>query len=277
MVKGQTGKSGRVMARAAALFMAVLYLACPLHVNAKEGEPFHYVHDPMDNPKAVEDIVVNEDAVYGFSPSPDSVRLKEFVDAIDWTDEAQVAKAREERAEYHARNEELYQMIADMQSEGKNVEETARAVSRRRNEIRLEAYDGDPDGLAKVKQSNLDTYGNEEGPTADSLYEKYGSWQTVLDKALSTNPGMDACLGFYDEYYFTYDIAKQDTAPKTDTAVQEKSGSDAAYTVENGDCLWKISIRFYNVGNKWEEIYKQNRDAIQDPALIFPGQVLVIP
>ena len=42
------------------------------------------------------------------------------------------------------------------------------------------------------------------GPSADSLYEKYGSWQTVLKKALSTNMGMDACLGLYDEYYYTY-------------------------------------------------------------------------
>ena len=42
------------------------------------------------------------------------------------------------------------------------------------------------------------------GPSVDSLYEKYGAWQTVLEKALSTNMGMDACLGLYDEYYYTY-------------------------------------------------------------------------
>ena len=30
--------------------------------------------------------------------------------------------------------------------------------------------------------------------------------ETVLEKALSTNAGMDACLGFYDEYYDFYDI-----------------------------------------------------------------------
>ena len=64
----------------------------------------------------------------------------------------------------------------------------------------------DPDGLAAIKKSNLETYGDEMGPTTDSLYEKYGSWQTVLEKALGTNAGMDACLGFYDEYYDYYDI-----------------------------------------------------------------------
>ena len=43
-------------------------------------------------------------------------------------------------------------------------------------------------------------------PSADFLYEKNGSWQMVLEKALGTNAGMDACLGFYDAYYDFYDI-----------------------------------------------------------------------
>lgn len=279
MLKKYAVKNDRLMARVAALLMAALCLAWPLPVNAAgEGETFHYIHDPMENPKAAEDIVVNENAVYGFSPSPDSVRLKEFVDAIDWTDPAQVAGAREERAQYHAKNAELYQMIADMGAEGKSLEETARAVSRRRNELRLESYANDPDGLARVKQSNLDTYGNEEGPTADSLYEKYGSWQIVLEKALSTNAGMDACLGFYDEYYFTYDIAGKDAVvAAADETVQENPTSDKVYTVEKGDCLWKISVKFFKVGSKWREIFEQNMDVIKDPALISPGQTLKIP
>ena len=66
----------------------------------------------------------------------------------------------------------------------------------------------DPDGLARVKQSNLDTYGDESGPTPDFLYQKYGSWQAVLEKALGTNAGMDACLGFYDEFFEMYDIGQ---------------------------------------------------------------------
>ena len=37
--------------------------------------------------------------------------------------------------------------------------------------------------------------------------KKYGSWVTVIDKALSPNPGMDACLGLYDKYYDTYFIS----------------------------------------------------------------------
>ena len=41
-------------------------------------------------------------------------------------------------------------------------------------------------------------------PLPEELYEKYSSWSTVLSKALSTNIGMDACLGLYDTYYSLY-------------------------------------------------------------------------
>lgn len=47
---------------------------------ATEGV-FTYEHDPRENPNAMKDIIENPDAVYGFSPSPESDRLKEYVDA----------------------------------------------------------------------------------------------------------------------------------------------------------------------------------------------------
>ena len=186
-------------------------ISCCCFVSASETETekqagFHYVHDPRENAAAMKDIVVNPDAVYGFSPNPDSVRLGEFADKIDWTYPEQVATARQERSEYLESFSELYRMIEDMLGKGRSVEKIARAVSKRRNELRLESHKDDPESLEAIRKSNLETYGHEEGPEADELYEKYGSWQTVLEKALSTNAGMDACLGFYDELYYTYDI-----------------------------------------------------------------------
>ena len=177
-----------------------------LYVGRMTTETYRYVHDPMENPKAAADLVESPDAVYGYSPNPASKRLGVYADAIDWTDASQVASARADRAAYHAKNQELYELALRMKAAGNTTEQIARAVSRRRNELRLEAYNGDPEGLALVKKSNFDTYGNEEGPTAESLFEKYGSWQTVLEKAFSSNPGMDACLGFYDALYDTYDF-----------------------------------------------------------------------
>lgn len=182
------------------------YIACRLDGGQAA---FAYENDPAEDPAAMKDIVEDPNAVFGFSPSPESSRLKDYADAIDWTDPEQVAQAREARRAYHESMSELYGIITDMLGEAKPVEEIARTVSARRNEIRLESYRDDPDGLARVKKSNLETYGNELGPTADSLYEKYGSWQTVLEKALGTNAGMDACLGFYDEYFELYGIGEE--------------------------------------------------------------------
>ena len=245
----------------AALVMMLVY---PLTVMAA------YQHDPMLNPKAAKDIIVNPAAVYGYSPSPDSVRLREFVDAIDWTDPAQVQDAKARRVEYLGEYRELYQMIEDMLGQAKDVEEIARAVSRKRNEMRLEAYKDDPDGLARVKKSNLDTYGNEEGPTAESLYEKYGSWQKVLEKALDSNPGMDACLGLYDEYYDTYNFEERAAAPQA----APQASAQSQYVVQKGDTLWKIAQKLFGNGEKWKEIYERNRNVIRDPDLIYEGQVL---
>ncbi len=188
------------------------------------GAGFAYEHDPRDNPNAMRDIVINPDAVYGFSPNPDSTRLGDYADAIDWTDPDQVAEARALRQAYHDSLSELYRMIEDMLLEGKDVETIARAVSQRRNELRLEAEADDSEALALTKQSNLETYGDEMGPSADYLYEKYGSWQTVLEKALGTNAGMDACLGFYDEYYDLYDI--EPVAEADDAADEPETDSD---------------------------------------------------
>ena len=156
-----------------------------------DSVPFAYAHDPRQNPKAMADIVVNPEAVYGFSPSPDSPRLKVYANAIDWTDPAQVAEARAERRAYHENMSELYRMIENMLLEGRNVETIARAVSQRRNELRLEVYRDDPEGLALVKQSNLDVYGNEFGPSADALFEiKYEADMDRLGVMVTAETGI---------------------------------------------------------------------------------------
>ena len=164
---------------------------------------FSYLHDPRDNPEAMADIVENPDAVYGFSPNPESRRLGSYA-VYDWTDPDFVAKAQEERRAYHDSLDSMTDILYRMREEGASLEEMARAVSTERNRLRLAVYQDDPEGLATVKESNLKTYGHEEGPTPDELFEKYGSWTAVMQKAFSANLGMDACCGLYDEYYWLY-------------------------------------------------------------------------
>ena len=172
-----------------------------------ERVTFKYEHNPMDNPMAAADIVVNPKAVYGFSPNPESTRLGNFANAIDWTSSADVAKAREVREAYHQRNSNLWEMFSDMEAKGYSIEEIARAISRQKNINRLSELDSE--NLALTKASNMKAYGNEEGPDADFLYQKYGSWEAVIDKAISSNPGMDVCCGLYDICYPLYRLDRK--------------------------------------------------------------------
>jgi uncharacterized protein YidB (DUF937 family) len=52
---------------------------------------------------------------------------------------------------------------------------------------------------------------------------------------------------------------------------------DAFYTVASGDSLSRIAKRFYGDGNQWRRIFEANRDQIENPDLIRPGQKLKIP
>ena len=175
----------------------------PQDEQSNENSVYRYVHDPRENPEAMKDILENPDAVYGFSPDPESTRLGSFAE-YDRTDPAFVAQAKEERIAYHNSMESMIDILYSLREEGASTEEMARAVSAERNRLRLAANSDDPQKLAKIKQSNLETYGQEEGPTADQLFEKYGSWAIVIQKAFSPNLGMDVICGLYDDYYSLY-------------------------------------------------------------------------
>ncbi len=49
------------------------------------------------------------------------------------------------------------------------------------------------------------------------------------------------------------------------------------YTVRRGDTLSSIAKRELGDADRWPEIFDLNRDVIEDPDRIFPGQVLVLP
>lgn len=238
-------------------------------INSLAAEPAKYEsvykHDPRINEKAMKDIVVNPNAIYGYSPDPNSDRLGEFA-KYDWSDAALVEKAKQERIEYHASYELQFALWEKMSAEGKSVEDIARAVSTLRNENRLAAYKDDAERLASAKMSNLEKYGNEFGPTPEFLFEKYGNWETVLLKSFSNNSGMDACLGLYDIEY------------DRNMHVQEIIENPVImYKVSQGDYLVKIAEKYYGDGSAWKMIYQANKDKIGVDYIIYLGEELAIP
>ena len=52
---------------------------------------------------------------------------------------------------------------------------------------------------------------------------------------------------------------------------------ERTYTIEKGDTLSKIAKEQLGSANAWKRIFEANRDVLDDPDRIFPGQVIKLP
>jgi nucleoid-associated protein YgaU len=77
------------------------------------------------------------------------------------------------------------------------------------------------------------------------------------------------------------DITVNESAqtPRTQTAGAGVSGGQSSrnYTVQAGDTLSKISKQFYGSPGQYMKIFEANRNQLDNPNEIKPGQQLVIP
>ena len=84
-------------------------------------------------------------------------------------------------------------------------------------------------------------------------------------------PSAEAKQQIWDEYgridpdYRAGDLVLNINAPEA---------ASTTYTIQSGDTLSKIGS---NYGVSWQAIYEANRDVIDDPDRIFPGQEINIP
>ena len=62
------------------------------------------------------------------------------------------------------------------------------------------------------------------------------------------------------------------TVDSTEEIIGERT-----YTVEKGDTLSKIAKEQLGSANAWKQIFEANRDVLDDPDRIFPGQVIKLP
>jgi len=70
--------------------------------------------------------------------------------------------------------------------------------------------------------------------------------------------------------------ATMQTKPE-EPIIEEEPKAGKYYTIQKGDTLQKIAYKFYNDTNKWELIYKSNKNVIKNPNLLTPGIKIYIP
>ena len=99
-----------------------------------------------------------------------------------------------------------------------------------------------------------------------------GFWNMILDKPV--NPG-DYILRFHQ--IENESIISSIETPITQSDLSELDLGDRTYVVQPGNSLWRISRRYYGRGILYTIIFAKNNDQIDNPHLIYPGQIFKIP
>ena len=70
---------------------------------------------------------------------------------------------------------------------------------------------------------------------------------------------------------------KKDSVMKVEPKPVVPKKRFSIYVVQQDDWLWKISRNEYGTALSWDKIYEANKEKINNPNMIFPGQELIIP
>ena len=71
--------------------------------------------------------------------------------------------------------------------------------------------------------------------------------------------------------------AKKPQEPKPESDSKPAATQETAHTVAAGETLWKIAEERLGDGARYMEIFEANRDILENPDHILPGQVLKLP
>ncbi len=123
------------------------------------------------------------------------------------------------------------------------------------------------------KYQSLIDMANQLGVSGLNVVESDGAL-----KIDGTAASAEAKQQLWDEYgrldpdYRSGEVVLNINAPEGDPS--SGSGSGSTYTVQSGDSLSKIGSKY---GVSWQKIFDANRDKLDDPDKIQPGQELTIP
>ncbi|MDO4295017.1 MAG: LysM peptidoglycan-binding domain-containing protein [bacterium] len=126
-----------------------------------------------------------------------------------------------------------------------------------------------------------------EFPSGDSFFDT-NMKVTLEDYSIQEDAkdGFDVTVSISLKQYLYYGVktitVQEVKKEETEVIVEEQRETSNApvavtYTVQRGDCLWNIAKKQLGKGSRWQEIYQLNKDKINNPNLIYPGQVLTLP
>jgi hypothetical protein len=121
----------------------------------------------------------------------------------------------------------------------------------------------DPEGVYKfnfVPGETITVYSVEYAPAQDDFVPFVQT--SVIEGSVSGDPFSMDITGY------SCDLGDGTPGPTV---------ADRRHIVVSGDTLYDIAGRLLGSVNRWPEIYELNRDKIENPDLIYPGQVLKIP
>lgn len=192
-----------------------------------------YLHNPMENPVVLRDVVPAPGTVFGYAPArkdsqhPDST-LHNFARG-NFASFESVGNYRQIRIKYH---EYVSERLDELMGQKISMKEKARAAVKIRNEARLATY---LDDAGKVKPGLENGYKaalkREEKNTYEYFRKKKGlSDEEIIQSAYGSNAGMDAVLGLYDRHFNAYKIL---VPPQVVASMnkEEKAAYDKVYAI----------------------------------------------
>ena len=100
-----------------------------------------------------------------------------------------------------------------------------------------------------------------------------GIWQLIPNKKIDT--------GLYnlriDQLDLTGQVISRLETPFSMASFERPAAGEGLVVVQPGNSLWRIARRLYGKGVRYTMIFVANQDQIKDPALIYPGQIFIVP
>ncbi len=140
--------------------------------------------------------------------------------------------------------------------------------------IGTKLFSKDSDAAEKIKQHIL-----ANNPGVDDLHIIFNEGQaTVIARTDSIEAAQKTILlagNVQGVQEVIQKIEISDESIDVETALEAENVE--YYVIESGDSLSKIAKKYYQNAMEYPRIFEANREVIQDPNLIYPGQKIRIP